>query len=243
MSLTPRLYKKILLLLFVAAAGTAKATGTATVTIPGLSHVTVQVNGESLAIRAGDQLDLIAGDILRLKGAALGTSPSRPLRVSLNFIGVPGRDPVRLWDDIDQDINTATDVIAAHAISRAENKYLVRAEVSGTTIGVVYVRISPPRLAFAEILVNGQVRVLRDGETLRIAPSDQVKLNRFESNISNPAEVGFRFLQSTGSGAFAKGGLKTPYEFVFSRGGRVFARIPVRVESLSRENDPGEPKG
>lgn len=246
MLLTPGFYKiNLLSLVYLVAtvAGHSDDALAANLATPALSHVQVQINGESAAVRAGEQLDLIAGDVLRLAGAVLVSDPVRPVRVSLNFVGVPGRDSARVWDDTGMDINTATDVVAAHAVSKAENKYVVRAEVSGISVGSIFVRIFPPRLAFAEILVNGQARTLRDGETLRVAPDDQVKLIRFESNITNPSEVGFRFSRIAESGVLANGPGKALYEFVFSRGGRVFARIPVRVESSMRENELGEPKG
>ena len=218
---------------------------------PRLSHVLAQVNGEARAIRAGDQMDLIAGDVLRLKAAVLDSPEvsvkertavvSHP-RVSLNFIGVPGRNPDRVWDDIGQDINTALDVVPAHAVSRLENIYEIRAEIFGKSVGSVFVRIFPPRLAFAEILVNGSARMMRDGEILVVAPSDQVKLTRFESNVANAADVGFRFQKASGQAAVGGQGVRAPYEFVFFRGGRVFARVPVRVEATSSETVPVESK-
>ena len=205
---------------------------------PSLSHITAMVNGERRVVMAGDQLDLVAGDRLVL-AAVEATDGTKRLRSTLNFVGFPGRDPSRVWDDRGVEINTATDLIPAHALKGQDNIYIVRSEINGKLIGQIRVRIFVPKLKFAEILINGQTRALRDGELLTVLGSDQVKVIRFESNISNAEQLNFKFQRSSSTVKTESGPVKAGYEFVFAREGRQFARIPVRV--LSEAVGLGEP--
>ena len=211
---------------------------------PMLNHVTTLVNGERRIVQAGEQLDLISGDTLVLQSASVGGTKTGH-RASLNLVGFRGQNSDRSWDDIGATINTATDLIPALAIkpgtgTYSGNKYVVRCDVAGVVAGQISVWVTQPRLRYAEVAINGESRAIRDGEVLTVSPTDRIKVQRFESNVANPAEVTFLFQPAEALLASTNGPVKTRYEFVFSRKGRIFAKIPVRLESRSVGIQPDE---
>lgn len=200
-----------------------------------LIAVNAVVNGENTKILAGSQLDLIRGDVLTLTGAKVEGLPAGH-RVSLNLIGFEAQSSERPWDDIGLTVDTARDLLAHHASDRERQIFTIRCLVGGVPCGDAYIRIFAPRLDYAEVAINGERRIVREGEVLVVSPTDQFRVVRFESNIKDPSRVRWALREVHGKTArLGEAMLSHRYEFVFSHAGQPFARLPVRVEAARQE--------
>ena len=86
--------------------------------------------------------------------------------------------------------------------------------------GAAFLRIVDPAFRYAEVKVNGKTQVLRDGQELIVNASDQFKLSRVVTNLSDDKDIHFHIVPLAKSGH---------YEIRIERDKRAFAAIPLKV--------------
>lgn len=193
-----------------------------------LDYMTFEVAGETKVLRDGEELKLVVGDIFKVKDAFLVDKQQRPTDV--NVVGFSHDNPrTRATDDRGQQVDTA--LLAAKpqwSEGGAGQVFGVAARSGNQLHGAVYVRLLEPALRFAEIMVNGKPRTMRNGELLTLRRSDQFKVQRLVTNLQDDRNVTFQVVQQVA----ARSGVAIQpdqYEIRFLRSGRKFATIPLKV--------------
>ena len=191
-----------------------------------LDFVRLEHDGQTVVVRGGEELSVIAGDRITLLEAVLKNGQKAQ---TINFVGFspPAADGVASSEnDRGRPINTGTDLLRDFAVKGAPPKtFVVKTSTGSRFFGEIKIRVVDPQVNFVVMLVNDIPRVMRPGELSTIAPTDTVKLSRIEANA--PAEgIDFRIGPATGT-------KQANYEMTFVRRGRVIARIPLRVEEAA----------
>jgi hypothetical protein len=180
-----------------------------------LEYVLIAVNGSPHLVAAGTELTVIRGDVVTVQDAALS---DRGLKVrGVHVVGFKGPNP--RGDDRGTPFSTE-DLLAKYSENKRGDLYAVLALSRSTLHGVVYLRLIEPILRYAEVSINGQTRVLRDGEPLAVKATDQVKVERVVTNLESTDGVLFQIATGDAPGSYA---------IRFSRGGAPFAQIPLKV--------------
>ncbi|GEM_PF-2375495 len=177
---------------------------------PGLSHVTVVINGEKTAVHAGQTLNVYRGDnivFVRAESREPGVNAST-LAIDLEgFRAATGGVTGSGLDVRGTEINTGL-------LQGKSFKVAVR---SGERLfGQIKLVVADPRFDYAVVLVNGSPVTVKQGGKLNLKPSDQIKLESVRSNIPDPAKVE---VEAAGGGSLR-----------FKYRGRVFGEIRLPLK-------------
>ncbi len=189
-----------------------------------LDYVIVEVNGAPRLVKAGEELPVLRGDRLKIKEATLTDRGTQPKDV--NLVGYQSPNPK--GEDRGYEFST-TDLKPRHSEDQKGDVYALQVATKKVLHGTVYLRLMNPVLRYAEVSINGQNRVLRDGEALRVKAKDLVKVERVVTNLEKNDDVLFQ-IAPTSAKALAGKAESGEYEILFQRGGTEFARIPLHIE-------------
>ena len=177
---------------------------------PGLSHVTVVINGERTAVQAGQTLSAYRGDnilFVQAESREPGVKASA-LAIDLEgFQASPGGVAGSGLDDRGIEINTGL-------LQGKSFKVAVRS--GDRQIGQIKLVVADPRFDYAVVLVNGSPVTVRPGGKLNLRAADQIKLESVRSNIPDPSKVE---VEAAGGGAVR-----------FKYRGRVFGEIRLPLK-------------
>lgn len=187
-----------------------------------LDRVAVDVNSERVLIEEGRTVDIVRGDLLTLIDAW-----SKDQSVKIEAVDLIGFAPLRAKngrDDRGFIINTGADLQPTFAKDKDSGKstFEIQARSGDRVVGVVFIHLIEPRLEKVEVSINGNVRQLRDGDTLQLRSSDKIAVRRVMTNIRGNENVRHELRSMTA----AKG--KPNKELIFARGDHVFGRIPLQ---------------
>lgn len=182
-----------------------------------LDFVLVEVNGEPRVIRDGEELQVVTGDRVTIKDGQLRDAAGK-----IREINVVGFQSARGSEDRGATIDTAKDLKAKWSEGGKGSVYAVVASSKATLHGAVYLNLVAPTLRYAEISVNGQKRILRDGELVKVKGADAVKVERVVTNLQSHDGVLFQMAEVDPA--------QGDYEIRFTRGELVFATIPLKVK-------------
>jgi hypothetical protein len=184
-----------------------------------LDYVLFHVNGKPRLVKAGEELVVVKGDTVEVKDAErVARGPIAEVNV-VGFSTTTHPNKKAPGDERGVPFKT-TELGVRHSEGAKGEVFAVTAGDKKRLAGVVYLRVTPPVLRYAEISVNGERRVLRDGEPLTAKASDMVKVETVKTNLEGTSDVIFQIVPQ-------KGDL---YEIRFQRGGETFARIPLTLE-------------
>lgn len=191
-----------------------------------LEYLTVEVNGTPVRVSSGQELVVVEGDQLRLLDPVL-RDPSKKVE-SVNWIGYRSKSG-RSNDDRGQVLHTERDLIKKWALGPDKNRYKVKIGSAKTRHGEVWLKVIRPELEYLKVKINESFRLLRDGEVLRVSALDDFKIVEAQTNISDQNErVSVQIMPVEETGKIQS--LKF-YNIQLLLAGRVFAKIPMQVES------------
>ena len=179
-----------------------------------LESLVVEVNGERRIVNPTVGLDLVAGDLLTIVDA-FHLDKSIPVK-SVDLVGYRSRLSNTSGDDRRRVIDTGRNLSKKRSRGGEGKHY--RIEVSGPEgpTGFTFLNIREPELLAFEIEINGKVQKLVANEPLLIGPSDVIRVIDVRTNVRGNENVQYDKVYS-----------RSVKEIRFSRGGRVFARIPI----------------
>lgn len=193
-----------------------------------LDYMLLDVEGESLLVRAGDEVVMVKGDVFVVREARLKAAHNQAQ--DLNVVGFQHNQArQRSTDDRNIPIDSDRALQARFSEGGLGEVYAINAENGSTVHGGIFVRFIAPQLRYVEVRVNGAPRTLKDGEPLTLKRSDRFKIEQIKTNMRSTKGLKFQFL-AVGHKPQAKSELAAgEYEIRFARGERVFATIPVKV--------------
>ncbi len=179
-----------------------------------LDSLVVEVNGERRIVNPEAGLDLVAGDLLTIVDA-FHVDKSYPVK-SVDLVGYRSRLSDTSGDDRGRVIDTGRHLSKKRSRGGEGHQYRIDVASSGGLSGVTFLNIQEPELLAFEIEVNGKVRKLSANESLLISPTDALRVVDVRTNVRGNENVKYN-----------KPSSRSIKEIRFSRGGRVFARIPI----------------
>ena len=181
-----------------------------------LDYVLVDVNGESRVVRDGEELQVVTGDRVTIKDGTLRDGSGK-----IRELNVVGYQSPRGTEDRGFTIDTAKDLKSKWSEGGRGDVYAVVASSKATLHGAIYLHLVAPALRYAEVSINGQARVFRDGEPVKVRAQDAVKVERVVTNLQSHDGVLFQMAEVDPAHG--------DYEIRFTRGELVFATIPLKV--------------
>lgn len=179
-----------------------------------LESLVVEVNGERRVVNPEAGLDLVAGDLLTIVDA-FHVDKSYPVK-SVDLVGYRSRLSDTSGDDRGRVIDTGRHLSKKRSHGGEGRQYRIDVASSGGLSGMTFLNIREPELLSFEIEVNGKVRKLAAKEALLLSPDDALRVVDVRTNVRGNENVKYNKPYS-----------RSVKEIRFSRGGRVFARIPI----------------
>jgi hypothetical protein len=180
-----------------------------------LDYILIEINGIPRTVRNGEELHLIRGDKLLVREAYLhrGLSPKE--------VQVVGLTRTRSGTPDARGTEFRTKDLASRQSEGGKGQiYAIMVRTKKELHGVAYLRIQEPTLRYAEVTINNQKRVIRDGEVLKVSPKDLFKLDRIVTNLEGDEGVVFQIAD----GSHGERAIR------FLRHGIAFATVPLVIE-------------
>lgn len=201
------------------------------VVVPSLDYFLIDVNDETRVVHPGEVLQVVRGDTVTVKKAVLNGS-GRESEV-VNFTGyIRPRSKVTVRNGTPQDdrktpIDTGESLSPKQSVDGKGKRYRIVAKGMTQTYGTAEVELLDPEFRFAEVLVNRQLRIVRLGDTLDVAPTDSIKVRRVVTNVFDLRTVRFQIETKAGVS-----------QIQLFRGSNVFARIPLSAPLGVPKSEP-----
>jgi hypothetical protein len=179
-----------------------------------LDSLVVDINGERKKVDAGGSLDVVFGDLVTIVEATL---LDKSVQVELvDLVGFRGANSKASGDDRGWVIDTGRHLSKKRSVAGDGKQYKIQVSGQGAVSGEVMLNILEPELLAIELNVNGSVRKIQPGDVLRLSSKDMVRVIEIRTNVRGNENVKYDKIAKKGSN-----------ELRFSRGGRIFARIPI----------------
>ncbi|MCB9228382.1 MAG: hypothetical protein H6618_02105 [Deltaproteobacteria bacterium] len=200
-----------------------------------LGYYIVERNGERIILENGTVLRFIRGDLLRVTGVVLKNGEKNK-RTEVNVVGFRAKTAGEDRQDLGQFIDTASYLNRKYwSINNEGDTYAVVAARDGQMLGMASLQRVEPKLQYVDIRLNDQIRVMREGQLIRMNASDQFKVEKIVTNLKNLDHVHYRLLRVSGEALTGQKNLPDhvgAYKLIFQHRSYEFAAIPMLVESL-----------
>ena len=193
-----------------------------------LDYVVLSVNNDSQVIRSGNEFQLIKGSQFVIKDAVLKDQEIRPRTV--NLVGYRG--PEDGADDRGFLVDSTKIESSWSVTDGYKEKTYVIIVYSGKVIhGTISVKVIDPQLEYADILVNDEKTVMREGEVLKVKASDRFKVQKVVTNIKYNMGIRFQIRPSIEPMKVGQENHEN-LDIIFSYKEYIFAKIPIYVEKI-----------
>ena len=179
-----------------------------------LDSLLVEVNGERRIVRHQDGIDLVVGDLLTIVDAYLVDRAHPVKRVDL--VGYRSRLNDTSGDDRGRVIDTGRNLSKKRSLGGDGRQYRIDVSTAEGLSGFTLLNLQEPELLSFEVEINGKVLKLVANEPLVLRPDDTIRVIDVRTNVRGNENVKYDRIASG-----------TAKEIRFSRGERVFARIPI----------------
>ncbi len=183
-----------------------------------LQQVSIEVNGAVHHVKNGDTLRIVRGDRVRILDGKLNDAGKK-----IDAINAIGFNSPKSRNGDDRKIEFSSFSFQAEWSENKLGDTFVAIVSSGNeTNGAVYFKLIEPELNYAVLDVNGREVVLRSGEPFVGASSDQVRVKRVVTNVTDNDNVFVQMVPIKGRDG--------EYEMRFLREKLIFAKLPLKLE-------------
>lgn len=194
-----------------------------------LDYMIFEINKEKRMIKNGETIDFVRGDSFTITDAVLVNS-----KLNIEAVDIVGFKMGESSDERQVLVHTANELSEKKwALDSKGEVFTALAKTKNTLHGQVFMRRKEPKLDYADIEVNGETRVIRENQELKVKASDKMRVARFVTNVEDSSSVRFELIpaERVVSGDKKQKVVET-YNIVFSRYSFIFARIPLTVEKF-----------
>ena len=192
-----------------------------------LDRVVLNVNEEPRFIRDGETFRIVWGDTISV-GSILFKGGDIPEGFSVNFVGYPAPASLGPLDDRGFSIRSHKDLLKSWSVDGAGKRYVIRVKHRDGELGNVYVEIERPKLRYVVLKVNGEDRILREGEVFKVKGQDRFLVKRFETNIEKIDDsLDYKVIPAKRTQNSGEMDAIRRFDLCFYRFGQEFARIPI----------------
>jgi hypothetical protein len=178
-----------------------------------LESLIVDVNGERRRVEPRSGISVVRGDLITFVDVLISPQTKKPPVVDV--------DGFSSADDQGKVIDTATDLDSSSSKGGKGRQFRVRVLGGNNVYGTTFLNIVEPELVAFEVELNGMRRLLKSGDRLALSPSDELRVMAVRTNVRGNENVKHDLVTKDRS----KG--VTRKEIRFTRGPKVFARIPI----------------
>ena len=158
---------------------------------PVAQYFVAEVNGQELLIAAGQTLNLIRGDKLRL--VTTWTSSGQRGSFALNFKGFVSNEDQNTGDDRDITIQTDQGLMSKWSVHGLGKRFRVVAEKGKREFGEIYVSIAEPAIEYLIVQAGKDAKyAVSPGETLLLRNKSELRIIDAKANFK--AENGLKFV-------------------------------------------------
>ncbi|MDD9951322.1 MAG: hypothetical protein OXT67_07120 [Zetaproteobacteria bacterium] len=191
-----------------------------------LDYMIVRVNDERKVVIAGKTLTIVRGDTFVVEKARLKSSQGRIAEV--NIVGLKSTRKPGGRQDLGVVVTSGTGMLNPKWADHADGEtYAVVAASPGVLHGVIKIRVLEPRLDYIALLVNGESRVFRAEEKIRLKGVDEIEIQRVTTNLND--DKGVAFTLKRGRMKSSQMSPQGEYSLTVSYQGLPFASIPITV--------------
>lgn len=199
-----------------------------------LDYYLVERNGERIFLSKDDELSFVRGDILKIVSAVLKNGKNQIEEV--NVVGFRAKNAGEGRDDLGAEIDTASNLDSRYwAVNQEGTAYAVISASKGLKHGIALLKRTEPRLKYVDIRLNDKVRVMREGQVIRMKADDTFKVEKVVTNLKNLDQVRFKLVKVKKINQKKINkllGNADAYELIFAHRSYIFASIPMLVEPL-----------
>ena len=199
-----------------------------------LDYYIVERNGERISLSKDKELSFVRGDILKIISAVLKRGGAQIGEV--NVVGFRGKHAGEGRDDLGEEIDTSSTLDSKYwAVNPEGTLYAVISATNGRKHGIAFLKRTEPRLKYVDIRLNDKIRVMREGQVIRMKADDTFKVEKVVTNLKNLDQVRFKLVKvkKPDQKKLKKLlGNSDAYELIFQHRSYVFASIPMLVEPL-----------
>jgi hypothetical protein len=147
-----------------------------------IDYFAVQAKGHRLLLTSGETLELVKGDKLKI----MDVIPSDLSGVKVNFKGFVGDWKNNTGEDRGYMVDTATALMKRYSLYKRGEFYQIIASYQDHVLGRLLVRITPPRLNYLVLKVNGHRHILlRSDESVSLSRDDEICLEDIKTNFDS----------------------------------------------------------
>jgi hypothetical protein len=179
-----------------------------------LDALIVDVNGERKRVQADGSVDVVFGDLLTIVEASL-LNKSTPVDL-VDLVGFRSAKSKFSGDDRGWVIDTGRHLSKKRSVAGDGRQYRIKVYGHDGLNGEVMLNVLDPELVSVSLEVNGSRRQVQSGDVLRLRAKDLVRVVEVRTNVRGNENVKYDKIAQKGT-----------EELRFSRGGRIFARIPI----------------
>jgi hypothetical protein len=195
-----------------------------------VEYFVIEAKGQRILLAAGETLDLVSGDSLKI----VDVMPSLPVtsKTKVNFKGFVGDLKNNTGEDRGYLIDTSTDLIDRFSLQGKGNSYEIVVTEGEAVIGRAVVRLSPPKMNYLILKVNGQkYHYVKPEDVVFLSLEDTVCVEEVRANLHNPQGVSLNV-----NGHSLKSGDEVPVKKLFpsSKPSTYAAKIEHRSALLGK---------
>jgi len=179
-----------------------------------LESLVIEVNGERRIVDPTKGIDVVLGDLLTIVEAYLVSKNTSVKTVDL--VGFRSRVNGHSHDDRGRVIDTGRNLSKKRSISGDGLKYRIEASGPEGIYGVTVLNVLNPELLSLDVEINGKLKKILPDQTLQLSHSDLIRIVDVRTNVRGNENVKY-------DGVIKK----HTKELRFSRGDKIFARIPI----------------
>ena len=183
-----------------------------------LDYLVLEINGERRLLKAGTQVEIVRGDLLKVIVPVLKDRQQQAQYV--NIVGF--QNPPDNGKDRGYLVNTAKQLLPYFSQRGEGRVYAIVVGSEDKIHGEVFYRLLDPQLRYAVLRVNdSRSLVLRDGEPVQIALDDRLTISNVSVNFTSRQGLSFDIYRDPSAAV--------QHEIRFARDDKIFARIPLQI--------------
>ena len=194
-----------------------------------LEYVTIIVNGLKQKVRSGEELHFLKGDVIEVRSAELNSGSNNVGEI--NVVGFSSRNAKKPGDDRGIEIDTKGELRNNHWTVRGKNTFVAMVTTKRYIHGSIFLKRVVPQLSYIDVLINDKVRVLRDGEKLKVRLKDKFEVKRVVSNLKNSKDISFKIVPVKPGENLGETPRVKKYRIEVRHRDYIFAQIPLHVDA------------
>ena len=157
-----------------------------------VAYFVIETKGHRLLVANGETLQVVRGDKLKIAEILPSIGGLPPVKV--NFKGFVPDWSNNTGEDRGYVVDTGKDLIERHSLNKKGNSYEIVASRDEETLGRMVVSLTPPKMEYLVLRINGQRHiVLRPEDEVSLSPDDRISFEEIHTNLHSKEGITLNF--------------------------------------------------